>query len=135
MTTALIPDLERLAYVYLDAHPAVVALGTRLVGRTPKDTGGPWVRVTQLDARQQSRPTDHLTGFMIQFDVYAGNQETVWTHARTIRAALADMLDAAHSGATVTGVNFLGMLRNPDLDFDPARERVILTAEIFAHPA
>lgn len=135
MPTALIPDSERLVYDYLSAHGSVSALGTRFVGRTPRATGAPWVRITLLDARQAARPTDHLTDFLLQFDIYAGSQAQVVTHANTIRAALLDMQGGIHSGSVVTDVRFAGMFRTPDTDFEPARERVILTASVFAHPA
>src|SRR5207253_1208123 len=106
-----------------------------VVGRTPKDTSGQWARVTQLDARQAGAPTDHLTSFLVQLDIYAGGQGQVWTNARTIRQALHEMPAAEHDAAVVTGVTFTGMARVPDTTFETARERVVLTAEIFAHPA
>lgn len=135
MTLDLVPDAERLAYTYLTGYPAVEVLGTRLVGRTPKDTGTPWTRITLLDERPLSASVDHVVTALLQLDVYAGSQETALTHARTIRAALAAMPAAAHDHATVNAVTVIGMARIPDTDFNPARERVILTVELVTHAA
>lgn len=132
MTLTTIPDAERIAYDWLSTHPDVVAVGTRLVGRTPKDTGAPWVRVTLLDASDLARH-EHLISSLLQLDVYAGSQEIVWQHARAIRAALNQLEDTIQDGVTINRVDFAGMMRRPDDDFTPARERVILTVELVGH--
>lgn len=141
----MIPDPERVLYTFLTGHAAVEDLGTRFVGRTPQETTFhedgrdkvlPWVRVTLLDARNASRAArEHLIDAMVQLDVYAGSQADVLLHARTIRAALNDDLPGTQGDVVVTAVRFAGMLRNPDTDFEPARERVILTCEAWMRPA
>lgn len=133
MTLEMIPDVERITYAYLDTHPDIAALGTRFVGRTPKDTGSPWVRVTQLDAADNpGSSVERLISYMVQLDIYAGGRPEVWPHALTIRAALKEM-PGIHDAVVVTAVRFAGMARIPDQDFEPARERVVLTAVIYAH--
>lgn len=131
----LVPDVERLAYLYLKERQEVQALNTRLVGRTPEDTSRPWTRLTLLDQGGASLPVEHLVSSLLQADVYAGSQAQVLLHARTIRAVLVEMPKASHAGAVVTRVRVIGMPRIPDTDFEPARERVILTVAIHAHPA
>jgi hypothetical protein len=137
MRTALIPDAEKVVSKYLREHADVVPLGTRFVGKTPDDITSSWVRVTQLDASPppDSR-ADHLIRYLLQFDVYAGagGQPEANLNTRTIRAALNDM-PGLHDDAVVTAVRFAGQLRRPDTDFENARERVILTAQIWAHAA
>jgi hypothetical protein len=134
----LIPDCEKLTSDYLRTHAEVSTLTSRIVGKTPSDTSDPWVRVTQLDASNQtlSRP-EHLIEYLIQFDCYAGvdgGQPEAKTLASTVREALADMPGATYDGAVCTNARFTGMARIPDTDFEPARERVILDATIWMHP-
>lgn len=129
----MIPDSERLVGQYLRQHPDMVALSARVVGRTPSDTRGAWLRVTQLDARDVSSGIDHLISFLLQIDAYAGGQGEVWTLARTAREALRGM-PGVRDGGTVTAVTFAGMARIPDTDFDPARERVSMTIDVHVHP-
>lgn len=136
----MIADLEKITSNYLRTHPTVTPLGTRLVGKTPtQDSGGTtgsWVRVTQLDARDQTRGApDHLIAYLLQFDCYAGStggQPEATSLARTVRAALAAM-PGTRDTVVVTSVRFTGHIRLPDTDFSPSRERVVLTAEIRAH--
>lgn len=128
----MIPDAERLVGEYLRAHPDVTA---RVVGRTPgKNASDPaWIRLTQLDAADD--PTsgqEHLIGYLLQLDIYAGGQPEVWTLARAVRAALHAM-PGTHGDIVITAVRFTGMARIPDQDFEPARERVVLTTTVYAH--
>lgn len=132
-------DAEFLVGKYLAAQ-----LDARVVGRTPEDTSGAWIKLTQLDARAvDSHRSDHLVDYLLQFEVYAGSQRDVHSLANATRAALAVLpgprtatrSDDTEEAAVVTGVIFSGMPRLPDTDFKPARERVILTASVFAHPA
>jgi hypothetical protein len=136
----MIPDLEKVVSNYLRSHTSVTPLGTRFVGKTPTQSSGgtddSWVRVTQLDARDATGDLEHLIVYLLQFDVYAsgtGGQPEASTNARTVRAALADLRGSTHDGVTFARVRFTSMARVPDNDFAPARERVILTAEIRAH--
>lgn len=143
----MIPDIEKITSDYLRAHPDVEDLvGRRVVAYPPdeKRRSTPWVRITLLDAPSPPRSsTDHLIRFLVQFDCYAGEDRPGETHgqpeanllARTVRAALLGMPAASHDGAVVTDVRFAGMIRLPDTNFEPARERVALTTEIYAHSA
>ncbi len=134
----MIPDAEKTISSYLRDHPDVSALSTRIVGKTPPATAEPWVRVTELDAPAAAASrADHLISFLVQLDVYAGatgGQPEAKTHARTIRAALHAM-PGVHDETVVTQVRVIGWLRAPDPDFEPARDRVIITASVIAHEA
>lgn len=142
----MIADIEKLVSDFLRAHPAAGALGTRYVGKTPsQDTGGttaPWVKVTRLNAPNATgAPVEHLIRYLVQLDVYAGEdvpgethgQPEANQHATVIRAALHDDLPGQHGGAVVTAVRFTGDARLPDSAFQPPRERVVLSAQIWAH--
>jgi hypothetical protein len=126
----MIPDLEPILVAHLKA-----ATGARVVTRTPTDKTAGWVRITQLDG-QGSYP-DHLVDFLVQADCYgtagtAGQAEASLL-ARQVREALAD-LPGVHGDAVVTGTRITGHARIPDTDgFEPARERYIVSASIFAH--
>lgn len=126
-------DIEKALIGYLASRA-----GARVVSRTPDLTTTPWVRVTLLD----SPPTpaqphvDWLVDAMCQFDCYAGTggQGEANLTMRTVRAALVDAPNAQIPGVEVSSVRILGALRNPDSDFEPARERYALTASIVHHP-
>lgn len=132
----LIPDIEAITTAYLDAHPDV---SVRIVGTSPSSRTSPWVRVTQLDAPKEPASTpEHLIGYLVQLDCYAGvdgpaGQGPASLLARTVRSALLEMPDSSHDGAAVTAVRVISCPRVPDVDFEPARERYILTVQIFAH--
>jgi hypothetical protein len=134
----LIPDGERLVANYLRDHPDILAItiGRRVSGKTPESINDPWVRVTMLDAANQenSRP-EHLINYLLQCDCYAGQdggQPEAKLLARTVRAVL-DGMPGTHDGVVVSSVRFTGMARVPDPGFEPARERVVLTAIVWAH--
>lgn len=131
----LAPDIERIVTDYLRAHADIVALSTRIRVTTPDDKTTSWVRVTKLSSPQVNQP-DHLAENMIQCDLYAGatgGVPEVNTLERTVRAVLGTMSQATHSGGVVTRVDFLGGLRDVDGDLEPARDRVVLTALVYAH--
>lgn len=134
----MIPYAEKLVSDFLRSHASVVALGARVVSKTPPATEEPWVRVTRLDAlnEERSRP-EHLIDFMLQFDCYAsadnGSPEASLL-GRTVRAALHDDLPGTSvADAVVTAVRIAGDSRQPDTTFTPARERIALTAIVWAH--
>lgn len=139
--SAKIPDAEEIVGAYLRDHPEVEELGARVAGKTPSSQTAPWVRLFLLDAPTRSGTVDHLIEFFLQLDCYAG-QEAQTAHraqaeasllARTVRAALKDMPEAALD-AVVTGVEVNGFRRDPDSDgFEPARERFIVTALVWMH--
>jgi hypothetical protein len=140
MTTALIPDAEKVVSRYLREHEDVTAVCPRIVATMPgTGTGGTdtaWVRVLELAGPSQSdSKADHLVTFLLQIDCYAGRtggQPEAKLIARTVRAALNDM-PGSHDGAVVTAVRNAGWRRVPDTDFEPARERVIVTATAVMH--
>jgi len=136
MPVTAIPDIEKISSDYLRSDAGVVALGARVVGKSPGNTDTPWVRVTQLDATSTHR-ADHLVNYLLQFDSYAGKtggQPEANSLGRAVRKALMQMPDATHTGAVVTGVQIIGHARIPDTSIDePARERVVITAQVWAH--
>jgi len=110
-------------------------------GSTPKDTGQQFIRVTQLDERNVAGArTDHFNDHMIQLDCYAsgdgpGFQGEAQQLYRDTRDALAAMSDETFTGVVVTAVTFSGCPRIPDTDFEPARQRYIINAFVYAHSA
>jgi hypothetical protein len=136
----LIPDGEKLVSGYLRTHDAIEALGARVAGTTPSSLSNPWLKVTQLDAVDApNTPFEYLTDHLFQIDCYASNvkdggQAEANLLARTTRAALKDLEAEMVDDIQVTQVRFVGMARIPDTDFEPARERVILSAEVRMHP-
>ena len=140
MSVTLLPDAEALLGDLLRNHPDIQALDARVAGRTPNDAALPWVRVTQLDASDVGG-VEHLIDYLVQFDCYAGS-EAMKAHvgqseasdlARTVRAVLKGAQGTVQAGTAVAHVGFTGMARIPDTDFEPARERFVLTASIHAH--
>lgn len=134
----MIPDAERaVSHYLLEDNDVTTLCGRRIVGKTPSTTDEPWVRATWLAAMNDPRiPVDYLTTNMVQLDCYAGKdggQPEAKLLARTVRASLDAMPAADNDDVEVTAVRFVGMVRLPDTDFEPARERVILTAQVWAH--
>jgi hypothetical protein len=133
----VIPYAEKILSDHLRTDADLVAMGARVVGKTPSTTAEPWVRVTQLDAQDiPSSDSEHLIDFLVQFDCYAGSdggQPEANLLARTVRESLREARDATHSGAVVTRARIVGHLRLPDQDFEPARERFVLTAAVHIH--
>lgn len=137
-----IPRAEAIIGGYLRAHPDLVAVDARVGGRTPATMSRPWVRVTQLDASDSTTSSiEHLIEYLLQLDCYAGQEamdaEVGQTEALDLAVAVRAVLKAAQGqildGIVVTSVDFNGMPRIPDTDFEPARERYVLTASIRMH--
>lgn len=130
----MIPDIEKIVAAHLRDAAPITDLDARVVGKTPDTLTRPWVRVTQLDGSSDAA-TDHLVGFLVQFDCYAGadgGQPEANLLARTVRLVLRDLRGPV-TDAVVTGVRVTGDARIPDDTFEPARERRVITAEIYAH--
>lgn len=111
--------------------------GLRVVGKTPDSTATAWVRLTQLDARDLSEPKDHLVSYLLQLDCYAGKtggQPEANTLGLAVRAALRDLPEAVLDDAVVAEARIVGHARIPDTEFTPARERVVVTVDVRAHP-
>jgi hypothetical protein len=136
----MLPDGEALITEYLSGHPDIVALGARVAGSNPKTQSAPRLKVTQLDAVDApNTPFEYLTDHLFQIDCYASNakdgqQAEANLLARTTREVLKDLEATMVDDIKVTQVRFVGMARIPDTDFEPARERVILSTEIRMHP-
>lgn len=132
-------NAEKVVSDYLRAHPDVAAITDRVVGKTPSSTVAPWVLVRQLDAPSGGIP-DHLVGFLLQLDCYAARDEEendgqpgAAALYRAVRGALRDIA-GKRSGAVATGAQIVSAPRIPDTDFEPARERFIITARVYLHP-
>lgn len=134
----MIIDSEKVLSDYLREHPPIEALDARVLGKNPARRDTPWIRVTQLDASAvNASRTDHLVEYFVQADCYAGSeggQPQANLLARTAREALRVLPAADLDGVVVTSVEFIGMLRLLDTDFEPARERVMLSALVHMHP-
>lgn len=132
----MIPDGKKITADYLRVHSAVAALGVRVVGKTPDDRETPWVRVTQVDARNTpgSIPL-HLINYMLQLDCFVGEgagQPQARNLANTVLDAL-DQMPGVRSGKTVSAAYPVGMTELFSTDFEPARDYVALTAEVLIH--
>lgn len=145
MTVQLIPSIETILYSYLEDHPDLVTLGARVAGSLPSEQSeqvAPWVRVTQLDATDVGG-IEHFIDYLVQLDCYADvvsqrahtGQAAATLLARTVRAVLKTLQGETVDGVVVSSVRFQGMIRQPDTDFKPARERFVLTAAIHCHAA
>lgn len=148
-TLATIPDAERLVSDYLRMLPELAVLvpspvdaaRARIVGQPPRENGDvAWVRVTKLDATAtgQLRREERLVSYMLQFDCYAGSEgghPQATAIGLAVRAAIVDVPNRAHEGVVVTLATIVGDIRLPDTAYEPARERVVLTADIRMHTA
>lgn len=138
-TLALIPDAPAIIGSQLREHPAVMALDARVAGKLPASFTKPWVKITQLDATNVTGgQPEHLISYYLQFDCYAGSaadnaQEQASQLGRTIRAVLHDLTEQDIDGVVVAHVAFTGDARIPDEAFEPARERVVLDADLRIH--
>lgn len=126
----MIPNAEKLV-----ANRLREEADLRVVAKTPKDTDSAWVRLTLLDAPQGNSPADHLVAFYLQLDCYAGKKGG---EPEAIGLALAARevltgLGGTYDEGVVTGGRINGMARIPDVDLEPARERVVMTATVWAH--
>lgn len=132
--TTLSPYIEKIVSDHLRSHADVQTLGARVVGKTPENTDTPWVRVTQLGGRDEDVP-GHFVSYLVQLDCYAGKsggQPEANLLQRTVRAALTE-IGGVHGDAVVSGAMVVNAARIPDEDFEEARERFALTANVWAH--
>lgn len=132
----MIPAGAQIVGDYLRGHAAVAAITGEIVSKTPDTTSRPWVRIHQLDATNAPKlPLDYLITYFVQLDCYAGADNDVDEAellVRTVREALDDMPNFSHA-AVVSSVKFSGLSRLPDEDFEPARERYVLDAQVVMH--
>lgn len=124
-------EIEKLVAKYLRTR------GVDRVATNPGDAESPWVSVTLLDAPQtEGSSADRLVAHLLQLDCYAGSgggQPEAVALAGSCREALVEIADHDHDLGTVTAGRINGMARIPDTGFEPARERVILTATVWAY--
>jgi hypothetical protein len=135
----MIPDAEGIVVGYLNGDATVTALGARAGTAAPREFTDARVLVRLLDAADRSFGMEHLINHLFDFHCYAssvrdGASIESSLLARTVRAALVALRDTTRDDVTITDVRIVGSTRRPDTDFDPARERVILSAEIDLHP-
>lgn len=144
MTLATIPDAEALVAGWLREHDDIAALGARVGTRTPATMTLPWIRVTQLDApRLRPATFDVAIRFVLQLDCYAGKATTDAQTGRAeavalgaaARAVLMSLSGTVAGDVAVPSVDITTHMRRPDTTLKPARERVILIAEILLKPA
>ena len=136
MALVVAPDVEQIVADYLRNHEDVRAVVTRVVSRTPASTETPWVRWVQIDDWDQARPANHFRGYLLQFDCYAGSdnsRETASLIARTVIAALCAMSGRTLRGATIADATASASRIPDDRVGDPPRERYIVTATVYAH--
>lgn len=121
-------------------------LAVRVVAHPPAegDRDEPWIQVTQLDAPQAPNdPADRLVEFYFQFDCYAGadgGMPEAERISRTLRDHL-HLMPGQHDAPTVDDdavvvscVTIIGASSQPDTDaFEPARDRFVVTASVYAH--
>lgn len=142
--TTLAPDAEKIVSGWLRDDLGVAAIvGRRVVGKTPSSTTEPWVKVVQLDDRDDPvSSVEHLHSYLLQLDCYAGyeppddighGQPEANVLGRTVRAVLKEMQGGIVDDVVVSAVRFINMARIPDTGFEPERERVVLTAQIWMH--
>lgn len=132
-----VPDIEKLVSDHLRGY-----LGVRVVGQPPASKDTSWIQVVQLNASQGDQ-ADHLVEFYLQLDCYAGKdggQPEANQLARQARAVLVNLngkVDYTVGGnpesAVIGRIEINGDARIPDGDFEPSRERRILTCSVWGH--
>jgi hypothetical protein len=120
---------------------------TRVVSKPPPEDSrdARWVQVIQLPAdHNENDPTDRVIAFYFQFSCYAGAEGGLPEAERLVRrvSELLIAMPGSHDAPTpqddpvvVTGVQLTnGPGSLPDNDgFEPARDRYITDATIWAH--
>jgi hypothetical protein len=137
----VIPDIEKSVSDYLRADPAVSAITTHILAKTPPKTDDPWVKVTMYGAPQlPGSRLDHLVPFALQLDCYAGltgGKPQANDLVRAARAAVKQMEGGTYGGAVISAVNIRDMPHSPDPDLRDdegyERSRYILDATVYAH--
>jgi hypothetical protein len=136
-----VPDIEKIVSDYLRADPAVSAITTHILAKTPPKTDEPWVKVTMYGAPQlPGSRLDRLVPFALQVDCYAGytgGKPLANDLARAARAAVKQMEGGIYGGAVISAVSIRDMPHSPDPnlkdDQGNERERYILDATVYAH--
>jgi hypothetical protein len=138
MTEGLL-NAEAIIGAYLRSLPKVESLEATVGGKTPDSTAKPWVRITLVDPenRTGTRQVEHLVGYYLQLDCYAGaegGRTEAWALAQAVRQALVEAPNSELDGAVVSDVEPLTMPRSPDPEIQPTRERYILDVIVTMRP-
>lgn len=135
----MIADAKALIGDYLRNHSGLVGLQAWVSVKRPSRLDSAWVKLSELASGDRSADTDHLVSHLLQFDCYSAKGEGGAVEAnlvgRTVRAALREITPDDVPGWTpsvimVNGPRDLG----PDTNFEPARDRTMVEAEILLHP-
>lgn len=134
MAQTLAPDVELVTVTFLKAQAAISSLvGTRVYTVVPNSPTWPLLRVVRIGGGPLSSYPLHLDQALLQIDAYGGSKYEARTLVETVKAELAEIQLASHSGAVVTGANFGTTRYLPDSTFDPARPRYVADVEISIH--
>lgn len=134
----MIADAKQLVGDYLRTHPDIVGLDARVSVKMPSNPDQAWVKLSELASNDHSADTDHLVSHLLQMDCYAAKGDGAIEAnllGRTVRAALRDLEPADVPGWTpsvvmVNGPRDLGVAT----EFEPAKDRTMVEAEILFHP-
>lgn len=127
----MIPNVEVLLGGYVRSN-----LGARVVSLTPTDRDTPWVRYSLLDITDGGE-ADHLVNALVQFDCLAGKANgrgEAWDLGVRVRDLLKRVQHESFTGAVFTGASVSGPSLIPDDDFEPARQRAVISAQVWLHP-
>lgn len=130
-------DGEAIVTTQLAEDEVVSSITSEVVGTTPDEIAGPWVRVTLMDDyATDGRAVDHLTHATLQIDCFAGtagSQEAASDLSMAVVSALRALPDSEAYEGVVTAVE-TRRRRMDDLDFTPPMTRYIVTADVWSHP-
>jgi hypothetical protein len=130
--------MEKILRDYLvEAEGVAEIVGTRVATKTPDTLKEPWIRLSIIDDPPAGRSSvDHFIEFYVQAECYAGKdgtQSKASLLARTVRALIAEMGRHDHEGAVVTGTKIRSSRSLRDDSLQPAMDRYVVTASIWAH--
>lgn len=127
-------DAKKLVSDYLRAHPDIEPV--RVVGKPPDNYDEPWIQVVVISGTSSMHPV-HLVPYSLQMDCYAGptgGGPEARAIARAVVGALEGIAGEVHSEGVPTGAALTSFTELPDTDIEPARDRTIVTATVWAHP-
>lgn len=135
MTVQLLPNVEAIVSTFLQAQPEMVALiGTRTYTAIPGSPTYPLCRVTQYDDTKVTDRPLWVVRCSIQIEGFGGSKAEAYAVVATAEACIAERLEGAHAGGTITGITWGSKRDLPDSTFSPAKPRWLTTAFITAHP-
>lgn len=129
-------DGKKVVADYLRTHSSITSLNCRVVGKPPEDRSTPWVEVSQINATNQGATTvEHLMNYTLQFSCYVAPSDghpQARSLARTVRGLIAPGVPVTAGTVTFNAEPF-GETELFDPDAEPAREYVVLTANVYMH--